>query len=138
MPLLAIKMNDNQTLLTVRALLQRYPDVVVESHSMTERECALRIKCKRIAMLSRISTWVTATNGTMDFKAPWQRLEYGRRCKTSALEFFITINRSRRKGEPWSGLEILGIYLARDLKAMRRISAKESNRLQRAWHGAIM
>ena len=132
-------MNEQESLLEVVELLSTYPDVVVLSYGVESHKYVIRVTCKRMAVLSRIAEWVMeGANQPMSIQcsgAP--QLGPGGRFTATDIHFLIEVERLRRKNEGCTYLEILGIHLVWDLKAMKKITARRANNLLRACNGAI-
>lgn len=132
-------MNEQNTIREVVELLNTYPDVAVVSYEIESRRYVIRVKCKRMAILSRISEWVMeGANQRMSILcAGVPQRGSGGRFKTTDIHFIIEVERLRRKGEACTALEILGNFLVWDLKAMKKITKERANNLLHSWHGAI-
>jgi hypothetical protein len=123
----------------VVALFNSYPDVSVIYATLNARRCLIELRCSRMAVLSRLAVWVMeGANQRVSILSRGPRAaKSGGRFRATDIHFLIDVDRFPRKGERHTPLEILGIFLVWDLKALKRITVARAKVLLQKWHGTM-
>lgn len=121
----------------VARLLGLLAGVEVRNVWQGELEVTMRVRIASIDSLSRIDQHGTFANmHRLTIRSVGPPAPHGAAANPLEAEFSATHDR-QTDGAP-TQLEIFGIFLARDLKALGRLPAEEADRLQRGWNAVVM
>ncbi|MEJ2038156.1 MAG: hypothetical protein P8X55_04395 [Desulfosarcinaceae bacterium] len=132
-------MNQNETLKNLKKLLEAFPDVKIVDEISGDGKIFLDFRTSSKNTLARIAYACEASNVVMEVGAPPVfQYGYGKPIYAQNLYYRICIPVGDDESDPPTTMQVLGIYLARDLKALELISVEVSNALQKEWNAMIM
>ncbi len=130
-------MNPDESPAAVARLLALLEGVEVQTVLERELCVTMRVRVASIDSLSRIDQHATFANmHRLTIRSVGPPAPYGAAANPLEAEFAATHDR-QTDGTP-TQLEIFGIFLARDLKALGRLPADEADCLQRGWKAVVM
>src|SRR5262245_45001401 len=125
-------MDFDATLSHVQQLLTLLPGVEISLSGESQIVMAVRTS-ETLALLAYISAAANLRVLVVSGAALGRR--YGEVLDPETLRYVLRFPKESDTDQRPSGLEIMGIYLARELKARGLLDPEESARLQVAWHG---
>ena len=131
-------MNQNETLENLRTLIEAYSDIKIVEASHRKDTTYIDFRTKSQSSLARIAYACEASNVLLTVGAPVFQYGYGKPMKSDNLYYVIRIPDDEEELELPSTAQTLGIFLARDLKALGLVSAGISDTLQKKWNAMIM
>lgn len=132
-------MNQSETLKNLKKLLEAFSDVKIVYEIKGTGKIFIDFRTSSKNTLARIACACEASNVLMTVGAPpGFPSGYGKPVDSKKLYYRICIPTDDDESDPPTTMQILGINLARDLKALELISVEESNSLQKEWNAMIM
>ena len=127
----------------VSRLIETYPDVRVRNVEISGDFAVIEFHTPALSSLSRISYAAGASNENVIVVPPYsfhygypysENSGYGKEMNSSELNYRIRIKHVM-EGCPPSELQILGIFMARDLEALGLVSEEKLDFLMKSWLG---
>ena len=132
-------MNKSETIENVKKLVAAFPDVKIVHELNCKDKIYIDFRTSSKNTLARIAYACEASNVVMEVGAPpLFQYGYGKSIDSHNLYYRICIPIDDDELDPPTTLQVLGIYMARDLKALKLISVEESNSLQKEWNAMII
>jgi hypothetical protein len=134
-------MNPDDTVSNVSRLLACFPGVTVHSavHSDKESKTYISLRITSLQSVVRLAHHCKAgANVGFDLFSGGEPLRYGKPFDESRVHYSIVVPDDDGRGSfnnPPAPLQILGIYLARDLKHLGLLAPDDADKLQTEWHG---
>jgi hypothetical protein len=128
--------DDAESLEQVKRLLGLLPGVEVVWTQQSPSLVRLGLAVRSPRSLARLAHITYAANVLLVVEVDW-----GWRGKVDdpeCVRYDLRIPPNPERTEPPTTLQIVGIYLARDLKATQLLDAEEADRLQEAWNAMVM
>ena len=128
----------------VKRLIEAYPDVQVRSAKFLGDFSVIEFHTSSISTLSRIAYAAAASNVRVDVVPPYSfhygapysdNSGYGKEMNSSELNYRMKLKHVM-EGCPPSELQILGIFMARDLEALGLVSEENLDFLMKNWSGS--
>ena len=134
-------MNTEDTVSNVSRLLACFPGVTVHSavHSDNERKTYISLRITSLQSVVRLAHHCQAgANVRFALFSGGEPLHYGKPFDESRAHYSMVFPDDDGRGSfsnPPAPLQILGIYLARDLKYLGLLAPEDADKLQTEWHG---
>jgi hypothetical protein len=127
-----------ESLAQVQRLLCMLPGVEVASVRCGPRFTDIALAIQSQDSLGRLAHIIGAANVMLSVEPASQSRTYGSPGCPEDLRYALRVPQNPKRWTPPTTLQTVGIFLARELKALKLLSADESDRLQVAWNAAIM
>ena len=130
-------MNKNETFETIRKLIEAFPDVEIVDAFRNDSTTYVDFRTSSKNTLARIAYACESSNVLIAVGAPDFQYGYGEPIDSNGLYYRICVPDSDESNPP-TIMQALGIFMARDLKALKLISDKFSNDIQEKWNAMKM